>query len=94
MERDKGRSDAGLTMAIVAFVRAWISGGTPAVGIVVSLSVLAIVCLGTLMGSFLPMVVSKLGFDPAVVAAPIITTVVDSVGLLIYFNIAHMFLNI
>lgn len=84
----------GLTMAIVAFVRAWISGGTPAVGIVVSLSVLAIVCLGTLMGSFLPMVVSKLGFDPAVVAAPIITTVVDSVGLLIYFNIAHMFLNI
>ena len=84
----------GLTMAVVAFVRAWISGGTPAVGIVVSLSVLAIVCLGTLMGSFLPMVVSKLGFDPAVVAAPIITTVVDSVGLLIYFNIARMFLNI
>ena len=84
----------GMTMAVVAFVRAWISGGTPTVGIVVSISVLAIVCLGTLMGSFLPMVVSKLGFDPAVVAAPIITTVVDSVGLLIYFNIARMFLNI
>jgi len=84
----------GLTMAIVAFGRAWISGGTPIVGIVVSLSVLSIVCLGTLMGSFLPMVVSRLGFDPAVVAAPIITTVVDSVGLLIYFNIAKTFLNL
>ena len=84
----------GSTMALVSFGRALISGGSPLIGITVALSILAIVILGTLTGALLPMIVSKVGFDPAVVAAPLITTIVDAVGLMIYFQIAKFFLKI
>ena len=45
-------------------------------------------------GAALPFVARRLGIDPAVVSAPLITTLVDASGLLIYFGFANLILNI
>jgi magnesium transporter len=56
----------------------------------VSLSLLAICTWATTVGAMLPLVSSRLGIDPAVVSAPLVTTLVDATGLLIYFAIAQL----
>lgn len=56
----------------------------------VSLSLLLICVWATSVGAFLPLVSSRLGIDPAVVSAPMVTTLVDATGLLIYFAIAQL----
>jgi magnesium transporter len=48
---------------------------------------------GTLMGSMLPIVLKKLGADPATSSAPFVATLVDVTGLLIYFSFALLFLK-
>jgi magnesium transporter len=56
----------------------------------VSLALIAICLWGTTIGALLPLASSRLGVDPAVVSAPLVTTFVDATGLLIYFGIAHL----
>lgn len=66
----------------------------PRVAIVLSLSLITICLLSAATGALLPMAAKRLGVDPAVVSAPIITTLVDSAGLIIYFLIANAILGI
>ncbi|HBR07532.1 MAG TPA: magnesium transporter, partial [Clostridiales bacterium] len=47
-----------------------------------------------LMGCILPMLAEKIGFDPAVMASPFITTIVDAISLLVYFALATSILHI
>ena len=61
---------------------------TPAVALVVCLTLLGTVVCAKVVGCTLPMVAEKAGIDPAVMASPFITTVVDALSLLIYFGIA------
>ncbi|MCW3082622.1 MAG: Mg/Co/Ni transporter MgtE [Segetibacter sp.] len=56
-------------------------------------SLVGVVLWGTLSGSMLPMLLKKLGFDPAVSSAPFVATLVDVTGLIIYFSFAYMFLK-
>jgi magnesium transporter len=56
----------------------------------VSLTLLAICMWATTIGALLPLLSSRLGIDPAVVSAPLVTTLVDATGLLIYFGIAQL----
>jgi magnesium transporter len=84
----------GAVMAGIGFLRAWRVGGSSAIGIVVSLAVLAIVVFSTVLGAILPIVATALRVDPAVMSAPLITTIVDAVGLLIYFSIAQLVLQV
>jgi len=58
------------------------------IGMVVGLTLLGIVLWGTLSGSMLPLLLKKLGADPAVSSAPFVATLVDITGLVIYFSIA------
>ena len=58
------------------------------VALVVSLSMAVTVFLAKLVGGTLPLLAKKLGFDPAVMASPIITTIVDFLSLLVYFAFA------
>ena len=58
----------------------------------VGLTVFFTVILAKLVGCTLPMLAKKLGFDPAVMASPFITTIVDALSLLVYFGIATMLL--
>ena len=60
----------------------------------VCLTLIATVILAKFIGCTLPMFAKKLGFDPAVMASPFITTIVDACSLIIYFNIATILLGI
>ena len=61
---------------------------------VVCLTLFATVCCAKLIGCTLPMLAKKLGFDPAVMASPLITTIVDAVSLSVYFGIASVLLGL
>jgi len=64
------------------------------VSLTVSLTLLATVVVAKFFGCTLPLLVKKIGLDPAVMASPIITTIVDAIALLIYFAIASAMLGI
>jgi magnesium transporter len=64
------------------------------IGLVLSLSMLSICTFGALSGAALPLLAKRFGIDPAVASAPIITTLVDAIGLVIYFLIAKAVLDI
>ncbi len=78
------------TMALAALIRAWTLGVGMEVTITVCLTIAAIVLWSSLVASVLPPTLKKLRLDPAVVSAPMIATVVDGTGLMIYFMIAHL----
>ncbi|HCY76522.1 MAG: magnesium transporter [Ignavibacterium sp.] len=63
------------------------------VAITVSISLVGVVIWGTLMGSMLPFILKKLGFDPASSSAPFVATLVDVTGLVIYFSVAIITLS-
>lgn len=62
-------------------------------GLTVGVTLLGVVLWGTFTGSMLPMVLKKLGADPAVSSAPFVSTLVDVTGLIIYFSVAYLFLR-
>lgn len=78
-----------VAMAIAAMIRAWTLGVGPQITLTVTLTVAAIVLWSALVSSILPLVLKKIRIDPAVVSAPMIATIVDGTGLMIYFVIAH-----
>ena len=92
----------GVVLAMVCFGKIWLIDRmllgnyeiTLQVDLVVSLALLATVILAKLVGAVLPIGAKALGLDPAVMASPFITTIVDAVSLLIYFLFARMLLPI
>ena len=67
---------------------------TYSVAFAICLTVFMIVIVAKFIGCTLPIITKKLGFDPTVMASPFITTIVDALGLLVYFQIARMLLRI
>jgi magnesium transporter len=65
----------------------------PLVALTVGLTLTAIVTFGSLVGSMLPFVLKRLGFDPATASAPFVATLVDVTGLVIYFSVAFVVLR-
>ncbi len=63
------------------------------IGFTVGFSLVGVVLWGTLSGSMLPMLLKRLGADPAVSSAPFVATLVDVTGLIIYFSFAYIFLQ-
>ena len=89
----------GATLAAANFIKLMIFdlNGNPnafVIALVVSLTLLGTIMMSKLVGSSLPLLASKIGFDPAVMANPLISTVCDSLSLLIYYGIATSILNI
>lgn len=84
----------GVTIATVAFARAWMLGVELNVGFVVGITALMIVIWASLVAAILPLILHKLKADPAVISGPFITTLVDGTGLIIYFSIAKILLNL
>lgn len=82
----------GLIVGGVAFGRALLLQKDFTLAIVVGLTMLLIAILAIATGIFLPLFSKKIGLDPAVLAGPITTSVVDVVGLIIYFKVAQMFI--
>ncbi|EJE7234487.1 magnesium transporter [Clostridium botulinum] len=85
----------GIALAIVNFLRVYfIEKVSFMVSITVCISLFFTVVLAKVVGGILPIVAKKLKLDPAIMASPLITTIVDAVALLIYFGIAKMLLGI
>jgi len=84
----------GGVMAVAAYVRAELLGVSADIGVVVALTIIAICVWAATVAAALPLVLRRLRVDPAVVSAPLITTVVDGTGLIIYFEIARLVLNL
>jgi magnesium transporter len=59
----------------------------------VGFALVGVVLWGTLSGSMLPIILKKLGADPAVSSAPFVATLVDVTGLVIYFSVAFLILS-
>ncbi|MGL6573507.1 magnesium transporter [Aeromonas hydrophila] len=81
-----------VAIALAAWVRAWSLGVGPQIGMVVTLTIIAIVLWSATVASVIPMVLRRFRIDPAVVSAPFIATLVDGTGLIIYFEIAKLLL--
>ncbi len=85
----------GVTLAAANFVKMLIFDRVGVtVSAVVCITLVITVIFAKLVGSILPLLAKRIGFDPAVMAAPFITTIVDTLSLLIYFNVATNLLNI
>lgn len=67
---------------------------TVMVAAVVCSTLIVTVIIAKIVGCLLPIFADRLGFDPAVMASPFITTIVDALSLLIYFTIATNLLNL
>jgi magnesium transporter len=63
------------------------------VAVTVAITLLGIVLWGTVIGSLLPFLLRRLGFDPATSSAPFVATLVDVTGLVIYFSVASVILR-
>ncbi len=92
----------GAVLGIIGFIRVivWHSIAPNIYGdhyvriaLAVGLSLIGVVLWGTLSGSMLPLLLKRLGADPAVSSAPFVATLVDVTGLLIYFSAAYFFLQ-
>ena len=75
-------------LVIAGLVYAW------EIGLVIGLTLLAICTVAATVGSLMPIVAKKVGVDPAVFSNPFITTVVDALGLVVYFLIARAVLGL
>ena len=92
----------GLSLAVVGFgkimlVDRLLMGNTSIsvmVALVVSISLVFTIMIAKFVGCTLPLFAKKLGFDPAVMASPFITTIVDALSLLIYMNVAVLLLHL
>ena len=90
---------SGITLGVVNFVKTMLidfrcvfSGTNLLTATIVSLTLVLIIPVANLIGASLPLLAKRLGFDPAVMASPFITTIVDAVSLLIFFSLATLWL--
>ena len=92
----------GIVLAVACFAKIWLVDRllmgneeiTLMIDLVVCLALCVTVIIAKVVGSVLPLVAKVLGADPAVMASPFITTIVDAVSLLVYFMFARSLLNI
>lgn len=86
---------AGLFLAVINYIRLYISyPGQEKVVLVVSLAIFVTVILAKVVGGLLPMAAKVFKLDPAIMAAPLITTIVDAMSLMLYFVLAGWILNL
>jgi magnesium transporter len=84
----------GLILGLVNFARIYfMNGKNSLLTLVVTASIMITVIMAKTIGCLLPMVAKKLRADPAIMAAPLITTIVDAASLVVYFSIAKLLLN-
>jgi magnesium transporter len=84
----------GVLVGTVAFFRTLLWGQPTPMAFTVAITVLVICTWSTTVGSLIPIAAERFGVDPAVLSAPLITTLVDATGLVIYFSIAKVILHV
>lgn len=84
----------GVVMGVAAIGQAWFLGVSSDIATAVSIAVVAICVWAATVAAALPLLLRRVGVDPAVVSAPLISTLVDGTGLIIYFEIARLVLGL
>ena len=64
------------------------------IALIVGITIVLIIIIAKVVGAILPMAAKRFGFDPAIMASPLITTIVDSIGLLCYFEVARVIIGL
>ena len=77
----------GLTMRAAGFILGYIKGGAE-IAFIIGITMFCIILVANLIGVALPFILTRLGMDPAVASNPLIASLVDATGLLIYFFVA------
>lgn len=80
----------GSTLGAVFLLRSIIFGESILLGLTLAISMVMVVIIANLMGAILPIFLYKLKLDPAVISSPLLTTIIDSAGLIIYFTVASI----
>jgi magnesium transporter len=95
LSREIGQGVAlGIFLGAIGFVRALMWGNGMPVATVISLTLVAVVLIGTIVGAMLPLVFTKIGFDPAIASSPFVASLVDVAGIVVYFRIAIWLLHL
>jgi magnesium transporter len=84
----------GFALSVIGFLIALLLWNDPGIGFTLGLSMLATITAANFVGLSLPMLFMAIGLDPAFMSGPVLTTITDVVGLVIYFSFAKMILNI
>ena len=84
----------GLALSFVVAGRSYLSDGDMRLSLVVATAIIAICTWANVMGAIIPMIAKRLGLDPALVSAPLISTLVDATGMFIYLSIATLVLGL
>ena len=84
----------GAFLAVANGVRIFIQYHNPGLAVVIACSLMGTVIMAKLVGCVLPLLAKKVNLDPAIMASPLITTLVDTFSILIYFNIATILFHL
>ncbi|HWE41067.1 MAG TPA: magnesium transporter [Gemmatimonadaceae bacterium] len=95
LSREIGQGLAlGIFLGAIGFARALMWGNGTPVATVISLTLVAVVLIGTIVGAMLPLLFTKIGFDPAIASSPFVASLVDVAGIVVYFRIAIWLLQV
>ncbi|MEM1222193.1 MAG: magnesium transporter, partial [Verrucomicrobiota bacterium] len=83
----------GVAMAVIAGAVSQLYGGDTKIALTVGFSMISIVFVANSFGALLPFMLSKIKIDPAAASTPLITSLMDVLGLLIYFSIAVLIIT-
>ncbi len=84
----------GSALAVVNSMRILLQYHNPLLALTIAVTLMCTVCIAKCLGCILPITAKRLGADPAIMASPIITTLVDACSIFIYFNIAKLILRV
>ncbi|AKT36005.1 magnesium transporter [Chondromyces crocatus] len=82
----------GLILATIGMARVWAWGDSPAFIVTIGATLVAIVLMGCVVGAMLPLLLRRVGLDPATSSAPFIASLVDVLGIIVYFSLAQALL--
>jgi magnesium transporter len=83
----------GLFLGAIGYVIGCFVAPTYAAALIIPLTLVLVVTCGTLVGSLLPLLFARLGWDPALMSAPFVTVIVDILGIVVYMNVALLMLK-
>jgi len=82
----------GLMLASIGMIRVWMWGDELGFILTIGVTLVAIPFMGCTVGSMLPLLLRRIGVDPATSSTPFIATLIDVLGIIVYFNLAQIFL--
>ena len=78
----------GVILGMMGFLRVFVGDYSWSIALIVAVSLIGVVVFGSVAGSMLPFILKKVNLDPAVSSSPVIASLVDVIGILIFFNVA------